>query len=78
MNIIYQDKDLTGRKLTAKMEEALSSVVKTNGGGVSGYSYPESVWRGLIRRGLVQGKNGQAYRVVHTKEGLDYIRNKRA
>lgn len=75
MIVIEQDKDLSGRKLTTKMEEALRRVVATSGGGLSGYEYSQSVYRGLIRRGLVQGKAGQPHRVVHTKAGLDYVRN---
>ena len=73
---IYQDKDLSGRKLTEGMEEALAAVVRTNGGGVSRYAYSDSVWRGLMRRGLVQGKQGSGWKVVHTREGLEYVRKK--
>lgn len=75
MQVISKDKDYTGHKLTDQMDEALRRVVMTNGGGLSVHEYKPSVWRGLVRRGLVQGKNGAPSRVVHTKLGLVYVRN---
>lgn len=72
--IVQQEKDLSGRKPSPKMIEALARVVATNGGGVSYYDYPKSVWQGLLDRGLAQGKLGNPSRVVHTKDGLEFIK----
>lgn len=63
-------------KLTPAQEKMLRRIIKTSGGGV--YAGIEGRERNVIMRlydkGLVQGKKGQPTRAVHTREGLDLIR----
>jgi hypothetical protein len=58
------------RKLTEKQAELLSRICRTNGGGISARDADRSVLRGLMNRHFVQGKEGHAGHVVHTREGL--------
>lgn len=74
MIVVEREKDMTGKPMTDRMKECLEKVVRTNGGGVSYFDYPRSVWQGLINRGLVQGKLGNPARAVHTKLGLEEVR----
>jgi uncharacterized protein YjhX (UPF0386 family) len=61
--------------LTERQLALLRAVVASNGGGVSCAVDPErTVMRQLERRGLVQGKAGEQWRAVHTKEGLAVVR----
>lgn len=62
------------RKMTPAQIELLRRVVATNGGGVSGYHETESTVKGLIQRHMVQGKAGAQDSIVHTREGLDWVR----
>lgn len=60
-------------KLTTAQEKMLERVVKTNGGGVNGYSLTAreiATAYELHDLELVQGKAGNLSRIVHTKEGL--------
>lgn len=52
----------------------LDSICRTNGGGRSGYSLNRRTMRSLESKGLIQGKAGQEYCAVHTREGLDLWR----
>ncbi len=61
-------------KLTLLQQKALDAVCKTNGGGLSCYSSWKQQLLSLHKKGLVQGKAGQPYRVVHTSEGLSLWR----
>ncbi|WP_026793173.1 hypothetical protein [Pleomorphomonas oryzae] len=63
------------RKMTPAQEDLLRRVVRTNGGGVSGFREKDSVIDGLMKRGMIQGKRGQEYMIVHTKRGLQWVRD---
>lgn len=67
-------------KLTPAQWRMLDDVCRTNGGGVAvGFSYGTRSWKvaqRLMDMGLVQGKAGQQYRAVHTKEGLELWRER--
>ena len=52
----------------------LDKICRTNGGGCSGYSLDRRVMRSLEARGLIQGKLGQEWCAVHTREGLQLWR----
>lgn len=60
--------------MTPAQEDLLRRVVKTNGGGISSYDEPDSTISGLVSRHLVQGKSGSPSVIVHTREGLDWVR----
>ena len=64
-------------KVTPLQAETLRKIVATNGGGVS-TSTRGIVWRvvkALEVKGLVQGKSGYQHWAVHTREGLEWVRN---
>ena len=62
-------------KLTPPQERVLRRIVKTNGGGVYFEFHPDlRVIQRLHRMGLVQGKKRSAGLAVHTREGLNLIR----
>jgi hypothetical protein len=69
----HPDKPLE-RKMTAAQEALLRRVVATNGGGVSAYDVPDSTLAGLVKRHLVQSKSVASYTIVHTREGLEWVR----
>lgn len=60
------------------MVDLLERIVRTNGGGVSAYGQHHKTVQGLVDRHLIQGKAGQAWRMVHTPIGLDFIRKRKA
>nr|WP_313022893.1 hypothetical protein [Brucella intermedia] len=62
-------------KLGPKQAQMLRDIVKTNGGGISGYSLDQRVMRSLEAKGLIQGKLNQASVAVHTRAGLEWVRN---
>ena len=62
-------------KLTQPQERMLREIVSTNGGGISGYCLDQRVMRSLERKGLIQGKLRQESRAVHTRAGLEWVRN---
>ena len=64
----------SARKMTPAQEDLLRRVVKSNGGGVSSYGEADSIIKGLIDRHLVQGKAGSPSTIVHTRQGLDWVR----
>lgn len=57
------------RGLSAAQQLMLIRVCLTNGGGLNGYSENARTYRALERRGLIQGKSGQEWRLVHTSLG---------
>lgn len=58
-------------RLGKRQWEMLGKIVRTNGGGIYVYySIQKTVLR-LHELGLVQGKAGQQYCAVHTREGLE-------
>lgn len=63
--------------LSAAQLRMLDRVVRTNGGGLSVYSI-DGRERAILRRledaDLIQGEQGQQYMAVHTKEGLQRLR----
>lgn len=62
-------------KLGRRQAAILRDVVATNGGGISAGTYCDlTPVRALERRGLIQGKAGEPYRIVHTREGLEWVR----
>jgi len=63
------------RKLGPKQAQMLRDIVKTNGGGISGYSLDQRVMRSLEAKGLIQGKLNQSSVAVHTRAGLEWVRN---
>jgi hypothetical protein len=69
---------MTGIRLTPKQADLLRRIVKTNGGGISAYRLHGGerciMWR-LHELGLIQGKSGDLSTCVHTREGLDWVRN---
>lgn len=66
------------RAPTEAMMVVLRDVVATNGGGLSPSGIPHSVIKGLVARHLVQGKAGAGSRIVHTKLGLEFVREESA
>jgi len=56
----------------------LGEICRTNGGGVSGYRPNQRTMRSLEERGLIQGKAGQEWCAVHTREGLELWRSLQA
>lgn len=58
-------------RLGPRQWELLGRVVRTSGGGVNCFSENERLFRSLEKRGLIQGKSGQPWRAVHTREGLE-------
>ncbi len=58
-------------KLTKPQMKMLIKIIKTNGGGVSGYSLHEGVMRKLEEKDLIQGKLRQPFMAVHTRLGLE-------
>jgi hypothetical protein len=67
-------------KLTAPQEMMLRRIVATNGGGVhAGFNEARNdtrVMRRLEAMGLVQGKAGSPGWAVHTRAGLEWVREK--
>ncbi len=63
------------RKMSPAQEKLLRRVVKTNGGGISVYREDRRVIDGLVKRHFVQGKAGALYIMVHTREGLEWVRS---
>ncbi len=61
-------------KLTAPQEKMLRKIVATNGGGIFAECQPIGTIKALFNRGLIQGKKGDACCAVHTREGLDWVR----
>lgn len=70
----FHPETAAARKMTPAQEALLRRVVKTNGGGVSSYGVPDSTIKGLVVRHLIQGKAGSPSTIVHTREGLDWVR----
>lgn len=62
-------------KLGKAQEKMLRDIVATNGGGISGYSLDQRVMRALEAKGLIQGKCSCPSAAVHTRDGLDWVRN---
>jgi hypothetical protein len=62
------------RSLSPIQFDMLVRVVKTNGGGLNGYSEDRRTWRSLEKRGLIQGKSGLQCCFVHTRKGLALYR----
>lgn len=62
------------QKMTPKQEALLRRVVATNGGGISSYGVPDSTIKGLMDRHFIQGKAGSPSSIVHTREGLEWVR----
>lgn len=62
-------------KLGKLQEAMLRDIVKTNGGGRSGYVLNIKVMRALERKGLIQGKMNDPSTAVHTRAGLEWVRN---
>jgi len=62
-------------KLGKKQAQMLRDIVKTNGGGISGYSLDQRVMRSLENKGLIQGKLNQESTAVHTRAGLEWVRS---
>lgn len=62
-------------KLGRKQAQMLRDIVNTNGGGISGYSLDQRVMRSLEEKGLIQGKLNQQSAAVHTRAGLEWVRN---
>lgn len=62
-------------KLTKPQERMLREIVATNGGGISGFILRERVMRALESKGLIQGKLNASHRAVHTRIGLEWVRN---
>jgi len=68
------------QKLTGPQEKMLRRIVATNGGGIhAGFNEVGNDTR-VIRRlealGLVQGKAGSPSWAVHTRPGLEWVREK--
>jgi hypothetical protein len=64
--------------MSAMMWAVLEEIVRTNGGGLSaGGEYARQIKR-LYERDLVQGKLGQPWIAVHTREGLAAVRERQA
>ncbi len=74
MNNYYAPDEPVTRKMTKAQEELLRRVVRTNGGGVSGFREKDSVIKGLMDRHMIQGKKGQESMIVHTARGLQWVR----
>ncbi len=62
-------------KLGPKQAQMLRDIIKTNGGGISGHSLDQRVMRALENKGLIQGKLNQSSVAVHTRAGLEWVRN---
>ncbi|KAB2752342.1 hypothetical protein [Brucella anthropi] len=62
------------RKLGPKQAQMLRDIVKTNGGGISGHLLDQRVMRALENKGLIQGKLNQPSVAVHTRAGLEWVR----
>lgn len=62
-------------KLGKLQKAMLRDIVKTNGGGRSGYVLKTNVMRSLERKGLIQGKMNEPSTAVHTRLGLEWVRN---
>lgn len=73
--IIEAPEEPLKRKMTPRQEELLRRIVATNGGGINVGLNNEAVARGLIARHFIQGKSGSPYMAVHTKHGLEWVRN---
>lgn len=67
----------TQPKLGKRQWEMLDRICRTNGGGVfvppSGHEH--NIILRLHELGFVQGKAGQQYRAVHTRDGFDAWRH---
>lgn len=63
-------------RLGVRQIAMLREIVRTNGGGVHYFcgGEDERVMRSLVRRGLIQGKAGWQTRAVHTRAGLELVR----
>lgn len=58
------------RKLGSAQKDMLLRACATNGGGLNGFSENRRVFNSLYKKGLLQGKKGQQYCIVHTRPGL--------
>jgi len=56
--------------LTPTQKKMLDAICKTNGGGIFPAGAEFRTVKQLEKKGLVQGKLGQQYCAVHTREGL--------
>lgn len=72
-NHYHPDEPLT-RKMTPAQEALLRRIVATNGGGISAISENDRVIKGLIDRHLIQAKKTISSMMVHTREGLEWVR----
>ncbi len=63
-------------RLGGRQIAMLREIVRSNGGGVYYFcgGEDERVMRSLARRGLIQGKAGHQSRAVHTRAGLELVR----
>ena len=68
------------QKLTAPQEKMLRLIVATNGGGVfvgfNECTNAVKIMRRLEAFGLIQGKAGSPSWAVHTRPGLEWVREK--
>lgn len=63
-----------GLRLGNVEKAALDKICRTNGGGVSQIDIGARVIRSLFKKGLIQGKSGAQYKIVHTEAGLNLWR----
>lgn len=65
------------RKLTPAQERALRVIVRSNGSGAFPQFFtPSRTIKKLESLGLIQGKSGAQFLIVHTREGLEWVRAK--
>lgn len=72
-NHFHPDEPLD-RQMTQAQKDLLRRVVATNGGGISQYAENQRVISGLVLRHMIQGKAGSGSMMVHTRRGLDWVR----
>lgn len=72
--MIHPEKPVV-RKMTPAQEDLLRKIVATNGGGVDVSGPYRNAAKALVARHFIQGKRGQGYIAVHTREGLEWVRN---
>jgi hypothetical protein len=63
------------RPIGPRQADLLRRIVRTNGGGLSMAGIDDRVIAGLFDRHLIQGKAGNARRMVHTQLGLEWVRS---
>lgn len=61
-------------KLSKAQEALLRKIVASNGGGLDVDAQNRTV-KILYKHDLIQGKSGRQHWAVHTREGLEWVRN---